>query len=229
MKVLIVSDEECPALWSEFAKERLHQYDLIISCGDLKAEYLSFLVTLARCPVLYVHGNHDTGYERRPPEGCDCIDGKLVEYNGVRILGLGGCKRYHPGSHQFTEREMQKRIRKLRFPLWRSRGVDILVTHAPAEGLGDDKDPAHLGFACLRSFLDKYRPDYMFHGHVHLRYDRKHQRVLHHVGTTIINASERYELELPDRPVPAKLRNRIIWMNGEPKLPYLVREGDFYV
>lgn len=219
MKILLVSDEECPALWNENARKRLREYDLIISCGDLKAEYLSFLVTLARCPVLYVHGNHDTGYQRRPPEGCDCIDGKLVEYNGLRILGLGGCKRYHPGAHQYSEQEMRKRIRKLWFPLWRSKGVDILVTHSPAEGLGDDKDPAHWGFTALRTFLDRYQPRYMAHGHVHLRYNFHHTRMLTHGSTTIINASERYELELEDRPVRAKDKNIIIWKNGEPKLP----------
>ena len=219
MKVLVVSDEECPALWTEYARDRLREYDLIISCGDLKAEYLSFLVTLARCPVLYVHGNHDTGYQKRPPDGCDCIDDKLVVYNGVRIMGLGGCYKYHPGAYQYTEREMRKRIRKLRFPLWRSKGVDILVTHAPAEGLGDDTDAAHLGFKTLREFLDKYQPQWMFHGHVHLRYNRRKERVIQYGGTTIVNASERYELELPDREVPRKEKNIIIWKNGEPKLP----------
>ena len=60
MRILAVADEECPALWDYYVPGRLKEYDLIISCGDLKAEYLSFLVTMARCPVLYVHGNHDT-------------------------------------------------------------------------------------------------------------------------------------------------------------------------
>lgn len=224
MKILCVSDEESPALWNEYSRDKLREYDLIISCGDLKAEYLSFLVTQARCPLLYVHGNHDTGYQKRPPEGCDCIDDKLVVYNGVRIMGLGGCKRYHPGAHQYSEREMAKRIRKLRFPLWRSRGVDILVTHAPAQGLGDDSDAAHLGFGALRAFLDKYQPPLMLHGHVHLRYNHAHQRVLRHSNTTIINVSERYELELENRHVPPKEKNRIIWKNGEPKLPYFPEE-----
>ena len=90
MKVLIVSDEECPALWDYYQPGRLKEYDLILSCGDLKAKYLSFLVTMARCPLLYVHGNHDTSYAKEHPEGCDCIDDMLIEYNGLRILGLGG-------------------------------------------------------------------------------------------------------------------------------------------
>lgn len=219
MKILVVSDEECPALWNENAKKRLREYDLIISCGDLKADYLSFLVSLARCPVFYVHGNHDTGYDRRPPEGCDCIDDKLVVYNGVRILGLGGCRRYHPGAYQYTEQEMRKRIRKLRFHLWRSKGVDILVTHSPVKGLGDGQDPAHWGFEVLGDFLDKYSPEYMLHGHVHLRYDRDLPRMQHYGRTTVINASERYVLEIPDRDVPEKKRNTPIWKNGEPKVP----------
>lgn len=219
MKILLISDEECSVLWNENAKQRLREYDLIISCGDLKSDYLSFLVSLARCPVLYVHGNHDTGYAKRPPEGCDCIDGKLVEYNGLRILGLGGCKRYHPGAHQYSEREMRRRIRKLWFSLWRSRGVDILVTHSPAESLGDLPDPAHRGFEALRSFLEKWQPQYMAHGHVHLRYNYQQPRILTHGPTTIINACERYVLEIEDRPFRQKHKNTVIWKNGQPVLP----------
>ena len=69
MRILTVSDEECPALWDHYAPGRLDGYDLILSAGDLKADYLSFLVTMAHAPLLYVHGNHDEGYSRRPPEG----------------------------------------------------------------------------------------------------------------------------------------------------------------
>ena len=74
VKILTVSDEECAALWDNYVPGRLKEYDLILSCGDLSARYLSFLVTMARCPLLYVHGNHDTNYKQVPPEGCDCID-----------------------------------------------------------------------------------------------------------------------------------------------------------
>jgi len=218
VKILAVSDEECAALWDYYVPGRLDGYDLIISCGDLKAEYLSFLVTMAKCPVLYVHGNHDTGYSRRPPEGCDCIDDKVVVYNGVRILGLGGCRRYHPGQHQYTEAQMRRRIRKLRFPLWRTGGVDIVVTHAPAKGQGDAEDPAHWGFEALLELLDRYKPQFMLHGHVHMRYGREHVRQRQYGSTTIINASERYAFEIPDKPFPEKHRNRLLWKNGEPKL-----------
>ena len=197
MKILIVSDEECPGLWENYTPGRLKEYDLILSCGDLNAKYLSFLVTMARCPLLYVHGNHDTNYNQTPPEGCDCIDGHIVTYNGLRILGLGGCRRYHPGPHQYTDGEMHRRIARLSWKLKRMGGVDIVVTHAPPYGLGDGDDPAHWGFEALRKLLDKYHPTYLVHGHVHMRYGVG-DRVRPYNGTTLINATERYVLDIPD-------------------------------
>ena len=78
MKILLVSDEESSYLWDYYQPGRLDGIDLILSCGDLKAEYLSFLVTMGKAPLLYIHGNHDVDYVNRPPEGCDCIEDKLV-------------------------------------------------------------------------------------------------------------------------------------------------------
>lgn len=211
MKILTVSDEECPALWEHYVPGRLKEFDLILSCGDLKAEYLSFLVTMARCPVLYVHGNHDTNYKHRPPEGCDCIEDKLVTYNGLRILGLGGCLQYHPGEHQYTEEQMRKRIQKAEKQIKKAGGVDIVLTHAPAQGLGDGSDPAHKGFAALRELLDKHRPAYLVHGHVHLRYEYGLERIHTYQDTTVVNAYERHTLDIPDREYPEKHRNALLW------------------
>ena len=217
MKILTISDEECPALWDYYIPGRLDEYDLIISCGDLKAKYLSFLVTMAKCPVLYVPGNHDTTYEKSPPEGCNCIDGQIVTYNGVRILGLGGCRKYHPGPHQYTDRQMRRRIGRLRWKLWRMKGVDIVVTHAAPGGLGDAQDNAHRGFACLVELLDQYKPQYLLHGHVHLRYGTNIAQEIPYGETTICNVCQRYELELPDREHPRKQHGQVIFRNRAPK------------
>ena len=128
MKILLVSDKESPYLWDYYQPGRLSEYELMISCGDLSSKYLSFLVTMGRAPLLYVHGNHDRTYDLHPPEGCDCIEDKLVTVKGLRILGLGGSPLYSGGPHQYTERQMKRRIQRLRFKLWRAGGVDI-VTH----------------------------------------------------------------------------------------------------
>lgn len=201
MKILALSDEECPALYDHYIPGRLSEYDLIISCGDLHAKYLSFIVTMARVPVLYVHGNHDTDYSRVPPEGCDCIEDQLIVYKGVRILGLGGCKKYRDAPHQYTEKEMQKRIRKLRWKLWQHKGVDIVVTHAPPAGVGDSSDPAHQGFEALLALMDKYHPKYLLHGHVHLNYGTDPTRIREYSGTKVINTCQRYVLDIPDEEV----------------------------
>ena len=198
MKILVLADEEYPAFWENYRDDRLKEYDLIISCGDLNPKYLSFIVTMARAPVLYVHGNHDDSYGRTPPEGCDCIEDDIVVYKGLRILGLGGCVQYRPGQHQYTQKQMRKRIRKLWFKLWRHKGVDIVVTHAPPKGVGDAEDVAHRGFQAFLDLMDKYHPKYLFHGHVHLRYGADKTRVREYNGTQVINASEYYVLELPD-------------------------------
>ena len=202
MKILAISDEECPALWDYYIPGRLKDYDLILSAGDLKASYLSFLVTMARAPVFYVHGNHDTGYAQRPPEGCENIDGRLIIYNGLRIVGLGGCRKYHEGAHQYTERQMQKRMKKLRWDIWKAGGVDIVVTHAPPAGVGDAEDNAHRGFETLLDFIDRYHPVYLLHGHVHLTYGQDQTREREYAGTKVINCYERYVIDIEPRPEP---------------------------
>ena len=198
MKILALADEESPALWEYYVPGRLKEYDLVISCGDLSAKYLEFIATMGRAPVVYVPGNHDVRYTTDPPEGCDCIDGHFVTYNGVRILGLGGCRWYRPGPYQVTEREMRRKIRRLKFQLWRHKGVDIVVTHAPPEGVGDGEDNAHRGFEALIDLIDKYKPTYLLHGHVHANYDSRFVREREYNGTRVINVGERYTLEVPE-------------------------------
>ena len=196
MKILIVSDEESSYYWDYYQKGRLDDIDLILSCGDLKAEYLEFLVTMSHAPLLYVPGNHDRQYEKHPPEGCDCIDGKLVNINGLRILGLGGSRQYNGGPNQYTEKQMSARIFKAKPKLRKNKGVDIVLTHAPASGCGDAPDVAHAGFECFCSLMDRYKPKYLIHGHVHKRYGPSIERLHQYGETKVINASGYYILEV---------------------------------
>ncbi len=199
MRILAIADKESKLLWDFYEKGMLDDIDLIISCGDLDPRYLSFLVTMASVPVLYVHGNHDTKYARIPPEGCICIEDEIYVHEGIRILGLGGSMRYKPGAHQYTERAMQWRVLKMRFKLWRQGGFDILVTHAPAYHLNDGEDLPHQGFRAFLYLMERYKPKFFLHGHVHMTYGRKHKRYDKYGDTHVINAFERcvfdYEAE----------------------------------
>lgn len=205
MRILAIADEESKALWDYFDKSMLEGIDLIISCGDLDPRYLSFLVTFYTGPVLYVHGNHDGKYEQIPPEGCTCIEDKIFVYKGVRILGLGGSMRYKPGPHQYTESEMKQRVHKLWFKLLKQRGFDILVTHAPAYQLNDGRDLPHQGFKIFRTLMEKYRPKFFLHGHVHLSYGRNYKRYDQYEDTHVINAYERCVFDYEDENLKGNL------------------------
>ena len=197
MRLLLLSDEEDPSLWDYYRPEKLDGIDMILSAGDLKADYLSFLVTMANRPLLYVRGNHDGDYARLPPEGCQCVEDRIAVVNNLRILGLGGSLRYNNSGCQFTEQQMRRRIRRLWLTLRIHHGVDIVLTHAPVRGYGDGDDPAHRGFEAFLPLLKRWQPRYLVHGHVHRRYGVNLPRTLQCGSTTIINAAlGRYVLEI---------------------------------
>ena len=198
MRILVLADEESKYLWDFFEKSKLEGIDLIISCGDLKASYLSFLATLASVPVLYVHGNHDGRYDQNPPEGCICIEDDIYVHEGIRILGLGGSQLYNYGPYQYTEKDMSKRVRKLWRKLWQHKGFDILVTHSPAYKFNDGEDLPHRGFQVFNELIEKYKPKYFVHGHMHTTYDwrlKMRLEVPYNEHTTVVHAFERYVFE----------------------------------
>ena len=84
----------------------------------------------------------------------------------------------------------------MRFKIWRHKGFDILVTHSPARGLNDDEDQCHKGFEIFNTLIGKYKPKYFVHGHVHLAYGRKFKREDQVGDTKVINAYEKYTIEL---------------------------------
>ncbi|MEE1008411.1 MAG: metallophosphoesterase [Agathobacter sp.] len=196
MKILFLADVEAKAYWDYFKKEDFKDIELIISCGDLKASYLSFLATMVPVPVLYIRGNHDDNYDINPPEGCICIEDSIYEFNGIRIMGLGGSMRYKNGINQYTEKEMEKRVKKMKYKLWKKGGFDILVTHSPAKGFHDDIDLCHNGFDVFNSLIERYQPRYFVHGHVHMNYGAAFQREDLTGNTKVINAYEKVVVDV---------------------------------
>jgi Icc-related predicted phosphoesterase len=97
-----------------------------------------------------------------------------VHINGVIIAGLGGSRRYKPrGKHQYSDAEMNWRSARLlltalptRFT--QGRWVDLLITHAPPQGIHDASDLAHQGFAAFHHTVRALRPSMLLHGHSHV-------------------------------------------------------------
>jgi len=210
--VLAVSDEVDARIHSASLRERMGHVQFVVGCGDLPATYLEFLADALDRPVYYVLGNHqeeltrggDRGRRRHPLGGTD-LGGRVVRdpASGLILAGLPGSPRYSGGPEQYTEPEIYwligRMVPRLLWNRWRhGRALDVLVSHAPARGLGDREDPAHRGFHAIRRFLGWFAPAYHLHGHVHL-YDRSQSHVLHAGGTTVVNVFpyQLVELESP--------------------------------
>lgn len=197
MKILTVADRVTPALLeSVHGGPCFTDIDLIVSCGDLPPEYLTSLRARFDQPLFYILGNHDLRYHTSPPKGCQCIDRHLVSSHGLRILGFSGSRWYNGNINQYTEKEMTGFIRRLRLRLWLSGGVDMVVTHAPPRHIHDAEDRCHKGFKSFRSLIDRYRPLYFIHGHIHTLFASEAERITTLNETRIINSYGYYILEV---------------------------------
>lgn len=157
-------------------RRRYHDVELLISCGDMPSAYLEFITSVLNVPLFYVRGNHDTGYDERPPGGIN-LHRTMTEYHGISFFGIEGSLRYNNNPIQYSQFDMSMMVlrsapslflRRLR----KGRGVDVFVTHAPARNIHDAEDLPHRGINAYLSFMNWFRPRYMLHGHVHT-YDRR--------------------------------------------------------
>jgi Icc-related predicted phosphoesterase len=216
MKILCVSDQIDPLVYSNSIRERFADVDLILSAGDLPMDYLEFIVTSLNKPLLFVFGNHNL-HELRYYDGtateslADAVSSgghhsggihlgsKIKIENGLIIAGLGGSMRYNRGENQFTEFGMKMEILKL-IPamifnrIFRGRFLDILLTHASPRGIHDKEDKCHMGFKCFLSFMRIFKPKYLIHGHIHL-YSLSDIRSTMYAGTQVINAYSHYVID----------------------------------
>ncbi len=196
MKILAVSDRVEPMLYDRFDRDNFPDVDLILPCGDLSPRYLTFLVTVLSSPLYYIRRNHDIGYEETPPEGCVDIHGRIVVHRGVRLMGLEGSRWYNGGPLQYRERRMRKMVRKLRWRLWRLRGVDIVISHAPPRRIHDAEDPCHKGFKSFLPVIDRWAPRYFLHGHIHGHFEDSSRRTTTVGRTRVVNTFGYYIFDL---------------------------------
>ena len=215
MKILCISDQIDPQVYSPLIKERFSGVDFVLSAGDLPLDYLDYIISCLNKPLFFVFGNHHLnelkhyrGIWNMPYEEekvyfcCGAVHlGSCVKIeNGMILAGLGGCKRYNRGENQFSEFEMFLEITKI-IPklLWnrifRRRFLDILLTHAPPSGIHDKNDKCHQGFKIFLWFMKVFKPKYLIHGHIHL-YDLSDVRSTKYLNTTVINAYSHYLVNL---------------------------------
>jgi uncharacterized protein len=187
LKILAVSDFVDKNLTRLVETKTLAPVDIIISCGDMEPEYLSFLRDRLDVPLFYVKGNHDIRYTPTNPVGCENIHKRIISVGSFTIMGLEGSMWYNGGANQYTEAMMKKNISSLWFSLWRKRRVHMVVTHAPPRHIHDKEDLCHMGFECFNTLIRKRKPDYFIHGHVHRDFKTFADRMTQADTTRVIN------------------------------------------
>ncbi len=170
---------------------------IIVGCGDLRYEYLEYLVTVLNTDLFYVPGNHDQEYN---PEttgahaaGCTNLDLGTARANGLLLAGFGGSIRYRPdGTNQYTQRQAYLRMARLLPKLWMNRlrygrTLDILVTHSPPYGVNDDESRAHRGLKAINWLMDWAKPRYVLHGHMHFQQSNLMRDIMWQGTTSVMN------------------------------------------
>ncbi|MBE6351231.1 MAG: metallophosphoesterase, partial [Spirochaetaceae bacterium] len=59
MKILCVSDQIDPLVYSNAIKERFSDIEIVFCAGDLPMEYIDFIVSSLNVPTYFVFGNHN--------------------------------------------------------------------------------------------------------------------------------------------------------------------------
>ncbi|MGC8766874.1 MAG: metallophosphoesterase family protein [Brevinematia bacterium] len=224
MKILCVSDVVDKYLYESQNSLEIKP-DLIISCGDLPKHYLEFLISKFNVPLFFVHGNHDnyddiefetqkdplkmignskfnfySNYDYKKHFAGIDLDRKLIEFQGLYFIGFEGSNKYNSSKHQYSEEEMKRRVRKTYWKIYlnkliNKKYVDILITHSPPLGIHDREDIPHRGFKIFLEFIERFKPKYLLHGHVH-RHDLREKRIDEYKGTKIINCYGYYIIEI---------------------------------
>jgi uncharacterized protein len=196
VRILTISDHVEPILYDAFDISQFPGIDLIISCGDLPPEYLTFLAVRFQVPLYFVKGNHDIRYDQKPPDGCMNIHAKLVQFHDLNIVGLEGSRWYNGGPNQYTERQMHAMTRRLKMGLWWKGGIDVLITHAPPRHVHDAEDRCHKGFKSFHWLIERYKPQFFIHGHIHANFNHFEDRVTTINQTKVINSYGHTILEI---------------------------------
>lgn len=140
-------------------------YDVCILLGDHSDTDIQKVIKYIPREKLYaLLGNHDINYIDNYK--LNNLNGKIININGVKILGIQGSFKYKPVDFpSFTQEE------SIKFLLNKEQ-ADILISH---DGPFDDNminNPAHQGLFGITYYLFKNNVKYNIHGHLHNNYDK---------------------------------------------------------
>ena len=169
MKILLIADLHSVRYdaWQKFLSIDKDSFDVIATLGDIHGIYLRQLRdTFIDKKIFGVLGNHDEKGKFAYYD-IDDIHGKVINVNGIKIVGVEGSVRYKDNEKYplYTQFEIIQICNNLDY-------VDIVFSHNSPYGIHDssnsDGDIAHLGFQGLLSYIENKKPKYCIHGHQHI-------------------------------------------------------------
>jgi predicted phosphodiesterase len=150
--------------------------DVLIHAGDMcrsgaLAELEVAATWLARLPhrhKIVVAGNHDRALEREPDgarallAGMHYLEDSGITLDGITFWGSPWTVLFHDWSFMLPRGEpLADRWRRI------PDRLDVLVTHGPPEGIGDQTPQGRAGCADLRRRLAEVTPRLHLFGHIH--------------------------------------------------------------
>lgn len=179
LRIFAVADVHSPSAFRMAALSGA-DFDVVLTLGDIDVDTLDYILFMGRAvPAYGVPGNHDP----KDVPGLANLHCKVVDVNGLKIGGFGGCRRYKDAPWHFVEKQVARSMKRM-------PPVDIFISHAPPLATSADEDEIHRGFAAFDDYIARHHPAYWLHGHL----DRRYQTV---VGTTtVIGITDRMPLVL---------------------------------
>ena len=161
-------NEEC------FQKLENLKYDVCLLLGDIKLDYINIIKKYVTGNIYGVLGNHD-GFGILEKANIENIHNKIIDVNGVKIIGFEGSSKYKNGNHPlYTQKESMYIAKKM-------NEADILISHDSPYFLYR-RDVAHCGLKGITKYIYKNRIGMNIHGHQHLNSSKKLKN-----GTTVIS------------------------------------------
>ena len=171
IRLLAVSDQMDAALGDERSRHAVGPIDLIVGCGDLDCDDLTFLADGFNAPLVYVLGNHDTDARW---QACrtycpDEVRSTASHHEaGLSLAGLTWPGRRGPRAHRSERGAWNQALRLAVRRLGRAEPV-IVFSHVPPRAAGDIQSTGyHRGFRGYSWLMRRLRPPLWLHGHTPL-------------------------------------------------------------
>jgi Icc-related predicted phosphoesterase len=159
IKILVISDLHYHTV-SDIRNITNTNCDLCLLLDDIECKLLKEIKRNIKVPIYAVLGNHDTD-DLLEKADIENINGKVIDFNGIKIGGIEGSSCYKDSSFvMHTQEESLKIMKNLPY-------VDILISHDSAYKQFSENISKE-GYQGISWYLENKKPILHIHGHHHV-------------------------------------------------------------